>query len=66
MQQRGFTKLVGLNYEIQYHKGTDNKVVDALSRCVSLPDIVVCVVITTVIPTWVQKCNQATRVIIYV
>lgn len=32
MQQKGLTKLLGLNYTIQYKKGNDNCVADALSR----------------------------------
>ncbi|XP_019191750.1 PREDICTED: uncharacterized protein LOC109186281 [Ipomoea nil] len=32
MQQKGLTKLLGLNYTIQYKKGVDNSVADALSR----------------------------------
>lgn len=32
LQQKGMTKLLGLSYYIQYKKGRENKVVDALSR----------------------------------
>ncbi|KAF3658968.1 hypothetical protein FXO38_12900 [Capsicum annuum] len=32
LQQKGLTKLLGLDYEVQYKKGTENRVVDALSR----------------------------------
>ena len=32
-QQKVFTKLVALQYQIVYRKGTDNGVADALSRC---------------------------------
>lgn len=55
VQQKGFTKLVGLNYEIQYNKGSENKVADALSRCVPLSDSVLCAALTTLVHTWVQK-----------
>lgn len=60
MQQRGFTKLLGLNYEIQYKKGVENKVADALSRCVLEGS---CTAITSVVPMWIQNvvssyCND--------
>lgn len=32
MQQSGVTKLLGLDYEVQYKKGAENKVSDVLSR----------------------------------
>lgn len=53
MQQKGFTKLVGLNYEIQFKKGSENKVVDALSRHPN-PEVH-CSAISNVVPVWIQK-----------
>ena len=32
LQKKGLMKLLGLDYTIQYRKGKENKVVDALSR----------------------------------
>lgn len=32
LQQKGLTKLLGLDYEVQYKKRTENRVADALSR----------------------------------
>lgn len=32
MQHKGMSKLLGLNYKIEYKKGSENKVADALSR----------------------------------
>lgn len=32
MQQKGIVNLLGLNYTIQYKKGVENNVADALSR----------------------------------
>jgi hypothetical protein len=47
LQQKAFTKLLGLQYRISYHNGTDNRAADALSRCqhdthVSLSAISIC------------------------
>lgn len=32
MQHKGLSKLLGLNYKMEYKKGVENKVADALSR----------------------------------
>lgn len=50
---------MGLNYEIQYHKGIDNKVDDVLSRCVTNADSARCAAITTIVPLWVQKVEAS-------
>lgn len=52
VQQKWITKLMGLNYEIQYKKGSENRVADALSRLSG--DIGECYATTTVIPSWLQ------------
>lgn len=53
LQQRWISKLLGLDYEIQYKKGVENRVADALSR----KDIASSTVyaITTVQPQWVSE-----------
>lgn len=35
LQQKWLAKLMGLDYEITYNKGSDNKVADALSRLIA-------------------------------
>lgn len=52
LQQKGLTKLLGLDYEVQYKKGTGNRVTDALSR--RLEDDSSLNTITSVEPTWIQ------------
>jgi hypothetical protein len=47
-QQKVFTKLIELQYQIVYHKGVDNRVVDALSRVLALP----CSAISVAQPQW--------------
>jgi hypothetical protein len=51
-QQNVFTRLLGLNYNIIYKKGYDNKAADALSRVqMSRP---VCAAISSVSPRWLD------------
>lgn len=53
VQQKRITKLLGLDYDIQYRKGTENRAVDALSRMQQKEDN--CFAITTVAPTCIQQ-----------
>ncbi|KAL3513502.1 hypothetical protein ACH5RR_026219 [Cinchona calisaya] len=59
LQHRWFTKLLGLDYEIQYEKGAENKVADALSRRIpeednELPSTSV-VAISSIKSDWMQE-----------
>ena len=53
---------MGLDYEIQYKKGTENQVADALSR---RPDhdpsfpLHSCLAITTVRPGWIEELQKS-------
>lgn len=53
MQQKSFTKLVGLDYEIEYKKGVENRAADALSRC--YVHTTHYTALTTVVPVRMQK-----------
>ena len=52
LQWKGITKLMGLNYVIQYMKGKENLAADALSRCLEEGSVAV---ITTIVPDWCQE-----------
>lgn len=55
IQQKGITKLLGLNYKICYKKGKENKAADALSRRDWTEMGEMNLLISTVVPTWVQE-----------
>lgn len=57
LQQKGLTKLLGLDYEVEYKKGTENRVVDALSRRHGEESALNA--ITSVEPTWMEEVIQS-------
>lgn len=52
LQRKGMTKLMGLNYVIQYRKGKKNLAANALSRCLEEGSAVA---ISTIVPDWCQE-----------
>jgi len=50
-QQKVFTKLIGLQYQIVYRKGDDNKAADALSRMPAGD----CSALSVAQPQWLQE-----------
>jgi Integrase zinc binding domain len=64
LQHISLSKLLGLNYKIEYKKGIDNKVVDALSRSEGLIDDCVYSLVdlqafTELVPQWVSDLKSS-------
>jgi hypothetical protein len=59
LQHKGLSKLLGLDYIIQYKKGTDNKAADALSRQMQDNTTGETMAITEVIPAWIAELKES-------
>ncbi|KAJ4759850.1 polyprotein [Rhynchospora pubera] len=58
LQHKSMCTLLGLDYIIEYKKGRDNKVVDALSR-VPCHQVAAVAAVSAVIPQWAQELAQS-------
>jgi transposase InsO family protein len=59
LQHKGLCKLMGLDYVIQYKKGTENRAADALSRRPSSTKTTELNAVTEVLPLWVQELKES-------
>ncbi|KAL2232583.1 UNVERIFIED_CONTAM: putative mitochondrial protein [Sesamum indicum] len=59
LQHRWVSKLLGLNYEVQYKKGSENRAADALSRLEHGETELASNAITTQIPVWIQEVQSS-------
>ncbi|KAE8727404.1 hypothetical protein F3Y22_tig00005459pilonHSYRG00018 [Hibiscus syriacus] len=59
IQKKGLTKLLGLDYSIQYRKGKSNVVADALSRQWEDQGQYMAMGTTLIIPSWVQEVEDS-------
>ena len=53
-QHKALTKLLGLQYKIEYHRGATNVAADALSR---LPESSMCA-LSVCVPTWLDEVKK--------
>lgn len=56
-QQKAMTKLLGLQYKLQYKKGLDNKAADELSRCPQTDPMQICA-LSVVVPLWLNEVQE--------
>ena len=62
IQHKWMTKLLGLDYKIEYKKGVDNQVANALSRrhtAVRQEELGFCVAIIFVQPGWMEELQKS-------
>ena len=59
IQKKGLTKLLGLDYTIQYRSGKTNKVADALSRQFEKEAQLQGLTSITIIPEWIKELEQS-------
>jgi len=55
LQRRGMSKLMGLDFTIQYRRGYENKAAGALSRCLAKIEEGTVAAITAVTPNWLGE-----------
>jgi hypothetical protein len=55
LQHKGLCKLLGLEYEVQYKRGVENAVADALSREGGHVEHGALEAVSEILPTWIDE-----------
>lgn len=60
LQEKGVSKLLGLDYKILYKKGVENKVADALSKKPLMEESRSYALMSSPIPSWIttRRCQS--------
>jgi predicted restriction endonuclease len=59
LQHKSLCKMLGLDYVVQYKKGSENRAADALSRKQYNGEKEVAMVVTEILPSWIKELKES-------